>query len=325
MMLLRRKFLSIAASVAIHPILSGIARAQTYPTHPVTLVVFVPPGGTPDVIGRLLGKALLEQFDQSIIIENRPGAGGNLALHAVARARPDGYTLLQVATPHAVNVTLYEKADVIVTRDIVPVASTNRDWFVLVVNPSFPAKTISEFIAYANSNPGKINIASSRAGDMPHLCAELLRMMTRIDMVNVPYRGSPAAQSALIAGDVQAMFDAAGSAVPLIKSGALRAVGVTATAPLRVLPDVPPIADVVPGYSVTGWLGVGAPRGTPPEIVDRLNRKINAALAKPALKARMAELGSEIFTGSPADFEKLITEEAEKWAKIVKYAGIRAN
>jgi tripartite-type tricarboxylate transporter receptor subunit TctC len=325
MKVVRREFLMMTAGSAALPFLSRRARAQTYPTRPVTLVVFVPPGGTPDIIGRLIGQPLSEQLGQSIIIDNRPGVGGNLALQAVARAPADGYTLLQVATPHAVNVTLYEKITVSVTRDIVPIASTNRDSFVLMVNPSFPAKSVSEFIAYAKADPGKINLASTGTGNLTHLCGELLRMMSGIDVVHVPYRGTPAAQSALMAGDVQAMFDAVGSSVPLIQSGALRAVGVSATAPLRVLPDVPPIADVVPGYTVTGWLGVGAPKGTPPEVIERLNREINTALANPAVKARMAELGSQIFTSSPAEFGKLISEDTEKWAKVVKYAGIKAD
>jgi tripartite-type tricarboxylate transporter receptor subunit TctC len=325
MKVVRREFLMMTAGSAALPFLSRRARVQTYPTRPVTLVVFVPPGGTPDIIGRLIGQPLSEQLGQSIIIDNRPGVGGNLALQAVARAPADGYTLLQVATPHAVNVTLYEKITVSVTRDIVPIASTNRDSFVLMVNPSFPAKSVSEFIAYAKADPGKINLASTGTGNLTHLCGELLRMMSGIDVVHVPYRGTPAAQSALMAGDVQAMFDAVGSSVPLIQSGALRAVGVSATAPLRVLPDVPPIADVVPGYTVTGWLGVGAPKGTPPEVIERLNREINTALANPAVKARMAELGSQIFTSSPAEFGKLISEDTEKWAKVVKYAGIKAD
>ena len=325
MKVVRREFLMMTAGSAALPFLSRTARAQTYPTRPVTLVVFVPPGGTPDIIGRLIGQPLSEQLGQSIIIDNRSGVGGNLALQAVARAPADGYTLLQVATPHAVNVTLYEKITVSVTRDIVPIASTNRDSFVLMVNPSFSAKSVSEFIAYAKANPGKINLASTGTGNLTHLCGELLRMMSGIDVVHVPYRGTPAAQSALMAGDVQAMFDAVGSSVPLIQSGALRAVGVSATAPLRVLPDVPPIADVVPGYTVTGWLGVGAPKGTPPEVIERLNREINTTLANPAVKARMAELGSQIFTSSPAEFGKLISEDTEKWAKVVKYAGIKAD
>ena len=325
MKLPRRKFLHLAAGAAALPAVSRVARAQAYPTRPVTLMVFVPAGGTPDIIARLVGQAMSQRLGQSVVIDNRPGAGGNLALQAVARAPADGYTLLQVATPHAVNVTLYEKSTLTVTRDIVPVASINNDSFVLLVNPSFQAKTVPEFIAYAKSNPGKINLASSGTGNLTYLCGELFRMTTGIELVHVPYRGTPAAHSALMAGDVHAMFDAVGSAVPHIQSGALRALGVSATAHLRVLPDVPLIGDAVPGYAVTGWLGIGAPKGTPADIVERLNREVNASLADPAVKTRMAELGSEIFTGSPADFAKLVAEETEKWGKVVKFAGLKAD
>jgi tripartite-type tricarboxylate transporter receptor subunit TctC len=321
----RRKVLHLAAGAIALPAVSRFAWGQAYPTRPVTLIVFVPAGGTPDIIARLVGQAMSQRLGQSVVIDNRPGAGGNLALQAVARAPADGYTLLQVATPHAVNVTLYEKSTVTVTRDIVPVASINNDSFVLLVNPSFQAKTVPEFIAYAKSNPGKINLASSGTGNLTHLCGELFRMTTGIELVHVPYRGTPAAHSALLAGDVHAMFDAVGSAVPHIQSGALRALGVSATARLRVLPDVPLIGDAVPGYAVTGWLGIGAPKGTPAEIVERLNREVNASLADPAVKTRMAELGSEIFTGSPADFAKLVAEETEKWGKVVKFAGLKAD
>jgi tripartite-type tricarboxylate transporter receptor subunit TctC len=325
MKLPRRKFLHLAAGAAALPAVSRVARAQAYPTRPVTLMVFVPAGGTPDIIARLVGQAMSQRLGQSVVIDNHPGAGGNLALQAVARAPADGYTLLQVATPHAVNVTLYEKSTLTVTRDIVPVASINNDSFVLLVNPSFQAKTVPELIAYAKNNPGKINLASSGTGNLTHLCGELFRMTTGIELVHVPYRGTPAAHSALMAGDVHAMFDAVGSAVPHIQSGALRALGVSATAHLRVLPDVPLIGDAVPGYAVTGWLGIGAPKGTPAEIVERLNREVNASLADPTVKTRMAELDSEIFTGSPADFAKLVAEETEKWGKVVKFAGLKAD
>jgi len=325
MRLRRREFLQLAAGAAALPGFIETAQAQAYPTRPLTFVVFVPAGGTPDIIARLVGQALTEQLGQSIIIDNRPGAGGNLALQAVARAPADGYTLLQVASPHAVNVTLYQKVNVTVTRDIVPIASTNRDSFVLMVNPSFPIKTVAEFIAYAKSNPGKINLASTGTGNLTHLCGELLRMMAAIDVVHVPYRGTPAAQSALMAGDVQASFDAVGSSVPIIQAGAVRAIGVSATAPIRVLPEVRPIAEAVPGYTVTGWLGFGAPNGTPPEIIERLNREINTALANPAVKTRMAELGSDIFTSSPAEFGRLIADDTEKWASVVKHAGLKAD
>jgi tripartite-type tricarboxylate transporter receptor subunit TctC len=323
MKLPRRRFLHVAASAAALSVVSRVARAQAYPSRPLTLMVFVPAGGTPDIIARLLGQSLSHRLGQSVVIDNRPGGGGNLALQAVARAPADGYTLLLVASPHVINVTLYEKSATTVTRDIVPVASTNNDSFVLLVNPSFPAKTVAEFIAYAKANPGKINLTSSGTGNLTHLSGELFRMMTGIDVVHVPYRGTPAAHSALIAGDVHAMFDAVGASVPHIQSGRLRALGVTGKARLRVLPDVPVIGDVVPGYAVTGFLGIGVPQGTPGEIVERLNREVNAALAEPVVTARMAELGSEIFTGSPADFAKLIAEETEKWAKVVKFAGIK--
>jgi tripartite-type tricarboxylate transporter receptor subunit TctC len=325
MRLQRREFLHLVAGTAALPTFTRLARAEPYPTRPLTFVVFVPAGGTPDIIARLVGQALSEQLGQSVIIDNRPGVGGNLALQAVARAPADGYTLLQVATPHCVNVTLYQKLNINVTRDIVPIASTNRDSFILMVTPSFPIKTVSEFIAYARNNPGKINLASTGTGNLTHLCGELLRMMTTIDVVHVPYRGTPAAQSALMAGDVQAMFDAVGSSVPLIQSGAVRAIGVSATAPLQVLPEVRPIAEAVPGYTVSGWLGFGAPQGTPPEIIERLNREINTALAVPSVKTRMAELGSGIFTSSPAELGKLIADDTEKWASVVTHAGLKAD
>src|SRR5262244_2342384 len=325
MKLRRRRFPHVAASAAALSVVSRVVRAQAYPSRPLTLMVFVPAGGTPDIIARLLGQSLSHRLGQSVVIDNRPGGGGNLALQAVARAPADGYTLLLVASPHVINVTLYEKSATTVTRDIVPVASTNNDSFVLLVNPSFPAKTVAEFIAYAKANPGKINLTSSGTGNLTHLAGELFRMMTGIDVVHVPYRGTPAAHSALIAGDVHAMFDAVGSSLPHIQSGGLRALGVAATARLRVLPDAPVIGDVVTGYAVTGHLGIGAPRSTPAEIVERLNREVNAGLAEPTVQARVADLGSEPLSSSAADFAKLIAEETEKWGKVVKFAGLKAD
>ena len=325
MRLARRKFLHLAAGAAALPGFSLTTEAQTYPSRPISLIVFVPAGGTPDIIARLIGQSMSQRLGQSVVIDNRPGAGGNLALQAVARAPADGYTLLLVATPHAINVTLYEKSTVTLTREIVPVARINQDSFVLLVNPSFPAKTVREFIDYAKANPGKINLASAGTGNLTHLCGELLRMMTGIDVVHVPYRGTPAAQSALIAGEVQAFFDAVGSSMAHIQAGSLRALGVTAAARLKILPDIPLIGDVVPGYAVTGWLGIGVPKGTPPEIIERLNREANAALADPAVRARMAELGSEPLPGSTGEFAKLIAEETEKWSEVVKFAGLKAE
>jgi tripartite-type tricarboxylate transporter receptor subunit TctC len=321
----RRAFLHLAAGAAALPAVSRLARAQAYPSRPVTLVVFVPAGGTPDIIARLVGQALSQRLGQSVVIDNRPGGGGNIALQAVARAGADGYTLLMVATPHAVNVTLYEKSTITVTRDIVPVAGINNDSFVLLASPSFAAKTVPELIAYAKANPGKVNLGSSGTGNLSHLSGELFRMTTGIEVVHVPYRGTPAAHSALLAGDLHAMFDAIGSAMPQIQAKALRPLGVTATTRLRVLPEVPPISDAVPGFAVSGWLGIGAPKGTPAEIVERLNREVNAALADPAVKARMADIGSEPVPGSVADFARLIDEETEKWAKVVKFSGLKAE
>jgi tripartite-type tricarboxylate transporter receptor subunit TctC len=321
----RRRFLHLAAGAAALPGFSVIAGAQAYPSRPISLIVFVPAGGTPDIIARLIGQSMSQRLGQSVVIDNRPGGGGNVALQAVARAPADGYTLLLIATPHAINVTLYEKSTLSITRDIVPVASINQDSFVLLVNPSFPAESVSEFINYAKINPGKINLASTGTGNLTHLSGELFRMMTGIDVVHVPYRGTPAAHSALIAGDVHAMFDAVGSSLPHIQAGSLRALGVTAAARLKVLPDIPPIGDVVSGYAVTGWLGVGVPKETPTEIIERLNREINAALTDPAVRARMADLGSEPLPGSSLEFARLVAEETEKWSKVVKFAGLKAE
>jgi tripartite-type tricarboxylate transporter receptor subunit TctC len=321
----RRELLHLAAGAAAVPTLWRGAEAQAYPSRPLSLLVFVPAGGTPDIIARLVGQALSERLGQTVVIDNRPGGGGNVALQAVARAPADGYTLLLVATPHAINVTLYEKSAVTLTHDIVPVAGINTDSFVLLVNPSFPAKSVPEFIAYAKANPGKINVTSSGTGNLTHLSAELFRMTTGIEMVHVPFRGTPAAHAALIAGDVQAYFDAVGSAVPQVQGGTLRALAVTAPGRLKVLPDVPSVSEFVPGFAVTGWLGVGVPKGTPTDIVERLNREINAALADPTVKARMADLGSEPLPGSVAEFTKLVETETEKWGKVVKFSGLKAD
>jgi tripartite-type tricarboxylate transporter receptor subunit TctC len=260
-----------------------------------------------------------------MVVDNRPGVGGNVALQAVARAPADGYTLLQVATPHCINVTLYEKSPVNVMKDIVPIAGTNYDSFVMLVNPSFQTKTAAEFIAYAKANPGKINLASSGTANLSHLSAELFRMKTGIEWVHVPFKGTPAAHTALLANEVQVMFDAVGSAIPQIKAGRLRALGVSATKRMQVLPDVPSLGELVPGYEVTGWLGYGAPKGTPPAVIERFNKEVNAVLAEPAINAKLLELGSIPLPGSIADFGKLIAEETDKWGKVVKFAGLRAD
>ena len=320
----RRKFIQlITTAAASFFVLSGPTRAQTYPSRPITLIVFLPAGAVPDVIARLIGEALSKRLGQPIIIENRFGAGGNLALQTVARAPADGHTLLLLASPHAVNVSLYPDNPVNAIKDIAPIATINRDTFVLTVNPSLPVKSVAEFIAYAKANPGKINLSSNGTGNMPHLAGELLKMATGIDVLHVPYRGSPAALAAVTAGDVQALFDSVGVSLPLIKAGKIRALGVSSTARVLMLPDVPTIAETVPGYTVIGWLGLGGPKGTPAEIVDRLNREVNAVLTDPAIRSKMAEFGSEPFASTPAEFAKFIAEDADKWGKVVKAAGIK--
>ena len=320
----RRRFLQFAAGAALAAAPQS-ARAQAYPSRPITIVVFVGPGGAPDIIARLIGQALSQRTGQPVIIENRPGGGGNLSLQAVARAPADGHTLLLIATPHAINVTLYEKLNLSVVRDIAPVASINNDSFVMLVNPSSPIKTVPEFIAHAKSNPGKVNLTSSGSGNLTHLSGELFRMAAGIEMVHVPYRNTPAALTALMAGEVHVIFDALPSALPHVRAGNLRALGVTAPARVKALPDVPTIAETVPGYAVTGWLGIGAPKGTPPEIVEKLNKDIGAVVSDPDIAAKLANLGSDPFTSSPADFGKLIAAEADKWGKVVRFAGLKVE
>jgi tripartite-type tricarboxylate transporter receptor subunit TctC len=320
----RCRFLQFVAS----GVLGAMPRAgwaQSYPSRTITLVVFTPPGGAPDIVGRLIAQALSQRLGQAIVVENRPGAGGNLALQAVARAPADGTTLLLVATPHAVNVTLYEKSSVNVLRDLVPVGTINNDSFVMLVNPSLPVKTVSEFIAYTKANPGKVNMSSSGTGNLSHLAGELFRMTTGADMTAVPYRGTPAALTALMTGDAHVMFDGLPSAIPHIRDGKLRALGVTAEKPVSSLPNVPAIAATAPGYTVTGWLGIGAPTGTPAEIVNRLNKEINAVLADPAIAARLAGIGSDPRPGTPAEFGRFIAAETEKWGKVVRFAGLKAD
>jgi tripartite-type tricarboxylate transporter receptor subunit TctC len=325
MTILRRRFLGLAASGAALMAMPRQSVAQSYPTRPITLVVFVGAGGAPDIVARIVATPLSQRLGQPVVIDNRPGAGGNIALQAVARAPADGYTLLLVATPHAVNVTLYEKQPINVLRDIVPVASIDDDAFVLMVNNTLPVKTVPELIAYAKANPGKINMSSSGTGNLSHLAGELFKMMTGTEMVHVPYRGMPAANTAIIAGDAHVMFNALPSALPHVKEGQVRAIGVTTKTRNKLLPDVPAIAESVPAYNVTGWLGIGAPKDTPPEIVDRLNREMNAVLRDQEVLTRLAHAGSEPFSGSPADFGKFLAAETEKWSKVVRYAGLKVE
>ena len=321
----RRRLLSLAASGAALAAASKSGRAQAYPTRPISLVVFAPAGGAPDIVARLVAPPLSQRLGQPIVIDNRPGGGGNLALQAVARAPADGYTLLLVATPHVVNVTLYEKSPINVMRDIVPVASIDDDAFVMTINNSVPARTVSEFIAYARANPGKINMSSSGTGNLSHLAGELFKMMTGTEMVHVPYRGMPAANTALITGDSHVIFNALPSALPHIKEGTVRALAVTTGVRSKTLPQLPTVAESVPGYVVTGWLGIGAPKNTPPEIVDRINKEMNAVLADSETLTQLANAGSEPLSGSPADFGKFIAAETEKWAKVVRFAGLKVE
>ena len=326
MKLPRRNFLHLAASAAALPALSPIAWAQeSHPTRPVRLLVGYAAGGPADTIARLVAQWLSERLGQQVVVENRVGAASNIAAEAVVRSPPDGYTLLFVTISNAVNATLYDKLSFDLNRDIVPIASITRSPGVMEVNPSFPAKTVPEFIAYARANPGKVNMASAGPGSAPHLYAELFKMMTGVDVVQVHYRGSGPALPDLIAGQVQAMFDPVASSIGHIRAGKLRPLAVTTTTRLEVLPDIPTVGDFVPGYEASGWYGIGVPKNTPAEIVDRLNAEINAALADPKMKVRFADLGGTVLPGSPDDFGRFIAEETEKWGKVIRAANIKAG
>lgn len=325
MKLPRRQFLHLAAGATALPSVSRVARAQAYPTRPVRIIVGFPAGSAGDIIARLMGQWLSERLGQPFIIENRPGAGANIGTEAVVRAPPDGHTLLQVASANAINATLYDKLNFNFIRDIAPVATIVRGPFVMMVNPSIPARTVPEFIAYAKANPGKINFASVGNGTTPHVGGELFKIMTGVNMVHVPYRGSPPVLTDLIAGQVQMSFVAAVAAIEYIRAGKLRALAVTTTTRLDVLPDLPTVGEFVPGFEASIWFGIGAPMNTPTEIVDRLNKEINAGLADPTIKARLTDLGGTALAGSPSDFGKLITEETEKWAKVIRAANIKAG
>jgi tripartite-type tricarboxylate transporter receptor subunit TctC len=319
----RRKFLHLAASAAALPVVSRIAIAQTYPTRTVRLIVPGPPGGVADLFARLYGEWLTRRLHQPFIIENRVGAGGNIATEAVVLSPPDGYTLLWITSANAWNATLYANLKFNFIRDIVPIASSHRGHGVVVVHPSFPVKTIPEFIAYAKANPGKINMASGGVGSGAHLWGELFQMMTGIDMVHVPYHAVGPAFADLLAGQVQIMFETVATAIGHIKAGELRALAVTAATRLEVLPDIPTVAESVPGYEATGWGGFGTPRNTPDTIVAKLNAEISVALADPTIKARIVDLGSTPMPMTPADFAKYISADTDKWAEVIKFAGIK--
>jgi tripartite-type tricarboxylate transporter receptor subunit TctC len=321
----RREFLGLAAAGAALPAFARIARAQAYPSHPVRIVVGFAPGGGADIAARLIGRWLSEQLGQQIVVENRPGAGGNIGTEAVVHAPADGYTLLLALTPNAVNATLYQKLNFNFLRDIVPVAGVSREANVLVVHPSVPTKTVLEFIVFAKANPGKLNFVSGGNGTSPHIAGELFKMMTGVNIVHVPYRGAALALPDLLAGQVQVMFATLSSSIEYIRNRQLRPLAVTTAARAGALPDVPTLSDFVPGYEASTWYGVGVPKNTPGEIVEKLNVAINAALADPKLKARLADLGSTALAGSSADFGKLIADETAKWGKVVKFAGIRAE
>jgi tripartite-type tricarboxylate transporter receptor subunit TctC len=325
MKLPRRQFLHLAAGAALLPAVPKIAKAQTYPTRPVRLIIGYTPGGSADLTARLMGQWLSERLGQSFVIENRPGGGTNIATEAVVRAPPDGYTFLLVAPANAINATLYDKLNFNFLRDIEPVAGIIRFPNVVVVHPSLPIKSIPELIAYAKANPGKLNMASSGNGSTIHMSGELFKMLTGTNMLHVPYRGGAPALTDLIAGQVHVMFDNIPTCAEHVKSGKLRGLAVTSTTRSAVLPDLPTVGDFLPGYEASAWYGIGAPKNTPTEVIDRLNKEINAILADPAAKARFAEIGAFLLPGSAADFGKLLADETEKWGKVVKFSGAKVD
>jgi tripartite-type tricarboxylate transporter receptor subunit TctC len=325
MKLPRRNLLRLAAGAAALPAVSRIARAQAYPTRPVRIIVGAPPGGAFDILARLIGQWLSERFRQPFIVENRPGAGTNIGTEAVVKAAPDGYTLLFFDVSPAINTNLYDNLNFVFLRDIAPIASIVRSPLIMVVHPAIPAKTVPEFIAYAKANPGKINMASTGNGATPHVTGELFKMMAGVDMVHVPYRGAAPAITDLLSGQVQVLFISPLVSIEHIKTGRLRALAVTTATRSDALPDVPTMGEFVPGHEASIWFGVGAPKATPAEIVDKLNKEINAGLADPKIKARLADLGGTPLVGSPADFGKFIAEETEKWAKVIRAANIKAE
>jgi tripartite-type tricarboxylate transporter receptor subunit TctC len=321
----RRHVLHLAAGATALPAVSRFASAQAYPTRPVRIIVGQAAGSGSDIAARLLGQRLSERLGQPFVVENRPGAAGNLATEAVVRAPPDGYTLLLANVANAINATLYDKLSFVFLRDIAPVAGIFRVPQVMVVHPSVPAKTVPEFIAYAKANPGKVNMASAGIGSVHHVAGELFKFMTGIDMIHVPYRGTTPAMTDLLAGQAQVMFDVTPSSAPHIKAGRLRALAVTTATRADVLPEVPVMGDFVPSYEASAWLGFGAPKDTPASIIDMLNSEVNAGLANPLIKARFADLGATVLPGSPAEFGKLIADDTEKWSKVIRAANIKAE
>jgi tripartite-type tricarboxylate transporter receptor subunit TctC len=323
MKLLRRRFLHLAAGAVALPAVSRIAGAQNYPARPVRIIVGFSAGGPNDILARLIGEWLSERLGQPFIIENRPGAGSNLATEAVVRAPPDGYTLLLVGSPNAINATLYDKLNFNFVRDIVPIASFIRGALVMVVHPSVPAQTVPELIAYAKENPGKLSYGSGGVGGITHITPELFKMMAGVNIVHVPYRGVATALTDLLGGQVQVLFANPAQSIPYIRAGKLRALAITTATRSEALPDIPTVGEFVPGYEASSFFGFGAPRNTPAEIIDKLNKEINAGLADPKIGARISDLDGTVLGGSPADFGKLIAEETEKWGKVIRAANIK--
>ncbi len=321
----RRAFLRLAAGAAALPAVPRISWADAYPSRPARIIVGFAAGGATDIQARLMGQWLSDRLGQQFIIENRAGASGNIGTEAVAKAAPDGYTLLQVVTPNAINAALYSNLNFDFSRDIAPVICAARLAYVVVVHPSVPAKTLPEFIAYAKANPGRINYGSAGSGTPQNIACELFKMMAGVDLVHVPYRGGAPATTDLVGGHLHVIFAPLSESIEHVKAGKLRALAVTTTARLEVLPDVPTIADFVPGYEASGFAGIGVPRNTPPEIVELLNKELNAGLADPKIKGRIVELGGTVLGGTPAEFATILNEAIEKWAKVIKFAGIKAE
>jgi tripartite-type tricarboxylate transporter receptor subunit TctC len=325
MKLPRRLFLHLAASAAALPALPSIVRAQAYPTRPVRLIVGFPPGGGVDVVARIMGQWLTDRLGAPFVVENRPGAGSNLAAEFVAKAAPDGYTLLLVSTANTVNATLYDKLSFNFIRDIAPVTGIVQMPLVMEVHPSVPVRTVPEFIAYAKANPGKINMASGGNGSSPHVTGELFKMMTGVNLVHVPYRGGAPALTDLLGGQVQVMFDPLANSVDHVKAGRVRSLAVTTATRSRALPDIPTVGEFVVGYEASFWGGLGVPKNTPDDVVEKLNKEIGAALANPTMQARLADFGGTSLVGSPAEFGKFMADETAKWAKVIRFAAINAE
>jgi tripartite-type tricarboxylate transporter receptor subunit TctC len=321
----RRTFVQLAVGATALPALSRVAQAEAYPSRPVRLVVGFPPGGATDIMARLMGDWLSQRTGQQFLVDNKPGVSGNIGTEAVARAPADGYTLLQVVTPNVINSVLYTNLSFDFVKDIAPVIYVARLAYVVVVHPSVPAKTLPEFIAHAKANPGKINYGSAGSGTPQNVCCELFKMMTGVDLIHVPYRGGAPAMNDLVSGHLQVIFAPVAEAIPHIQAGKVRALAVTTATRLAVFPDVPTVADSVPGYEASGFAGIGAPRNTPAEIIGMLNKEINAGLADAKVKTRIVELGGTVVGGSPAEFATIISDATEKWAKVIKFAGIKVE